>query len=294
MAKLVILPCLDSQARGAHCYQVLRRDMTSARAVQLGRSAVEAAESGIYLATDGREVNWKAAVDQACARKLTIPPSAALPAPTRPRYPATQIQVANETTLAAASGLVSAGHRVLALSFANGTQPGGGFLSGALSQEEVLCRSSALYLTLRGDPMYEAHGQRWLDSSDWAILSPDVPVFRTDDGTPLDTPFLVSFLSCAAPYVPAIRQPKAGDLLQARIKRVFEIAQAFEYSTLGLGAWGCGAFHNDVDRTARDFRSALEDQFAGAFQTIIFAIADWSPERRFLTPFTRVFPASSE
>jgi uncharacterized protein (TIGR02452 family) len=38
---------------------------------------------------------------------------------------------------------------------ANGVQPGGGFLGGARAQEEVLCRSSALWHTLIGDPMYE-------------------------------------------------------------------------------------------------------------------------------------------
>jgi uncharacterized protein (TIGR02452 family) len=53
--------------------------------------------------------------------------------------------------------LVESGHRALALNFVNGIHPGGGFLGGARAQEEVLCRSSALYQTLVNDPMYEAH-----------------------------------------------------------------------------------------------------------------------------------------
>ncbi|WP_200334784.1 hypothetical protein [Thiocystis violacea] len=57
------------------------------------------------------------------------------------------------------------------------------------------------------------------------------------------------------------------------------------------GAWGCGAFANDPVRTARDFRQALETDFAGAFSEIVFAIADWSPQRRFLGPFREVFAA---
>lgn len=48
-------------------------------------------------------------------------------------------------------------------------------------------------------------------------------------------------------------------------------------------------FGNDPLRTARDFRSALEGEFAGAFGQIAFAITDWSAERRFLGPFRQVF-----
>ncbi|MBP1715376.1 MAG: hypothetical protein H6Q42_3579 [Deltaproteobacteria bacterium] len=55
------------------------------------------------------------------------------------------------------------------------------------------------------------------------------------------------------------------------------------------GAWGCGAFGYDPWRTAFDFRQALENEFNGAFFDIVFAIADWSPERRFLGPFREVF-----
>ena len=67
------------------------------------------------------------------------------------------------------------------------------------------------------------------------------------------------------------------------------IAQAYGYTTLVLGAWGCGAFANDPHRTARDFREALEHTFIEAFSDIVFAITDWSPERRFLGPFRAVF-----
>jgi uncharacterized protein (TIGR02452 family) len=114
-----------------------------------------------------------------------------------------------------------------------------------------------------------------------------VPVFRGDDGTPLDSPWSLSILSCAAPYAPAVGQPRAGDLLQARIRRVLAIAQAYEYSAFALGAWGCGAFGNDPVRTARDFHCALAEH-AGTFAEVVFAIADWSPERRFLGAFRDV------
>ena len=76
-----------------------------------------------------------------------------------------------------------------------------------------------------------------------------------------------------------------------RIHRVLAIAGAFGHATLVLGAWGCGAFENDPYRTATDFREALENDYSGAFSDVVFAIADWSPERKFLGPFREVFAA---
>lgn len=52
---------------------------------------------------------------------------------------------------------------------------------------------------------------------------------------------------------------------------------------------GSGAFQNDPAQTAADFRLALDGEFRGAFREVVFAIADWSPERRFLAPFRDAF-----
>jgi hypothetical protein len=70
---------------------------------------------------------------------------------------------------------------------------------------------------------------------------------------------------------------------------VLAIARAYGYSALVLGAWGCGAFRNDPQRTATDFRHALEGDLSGAFSEVVFAVTDWSPERSFLGPFRDVF-----
>jgi hypothetical protein len=113
-------------------------------------------------------------------------------------------------------------------------------------------------------------------------------------GTLLDRPWRSSFLTCAASYAPAIGQPESGDLLQSRIARVLAIARSFGHAALVLGAWGCGAFGNDPHRTASDFRQALEGKFSGAFDEVVFAIADWSPERRHLGPFRDVFGGDSQ
>lgn len=288
MTILRVLPCLDSDEMATARQRELDIPRDAARA--LGQSAVEAAQSGIYRTRLGEEVAWSNAIRTACAAKVSIPPDTPLPADPRQAVTQTTVQVTNETTLQAARRLTDRGLRPLALNFANGISPGGGFLNGARAQEEVLCRSSGLFLTLVDDPMYEAHRRRPRpDSTDWAILSPDVPVFRNDAGTELADPWLLSFITCAAPVATRVGQHESADLLQQRIHRVLDIARSYGYATLVLGAWGCGAFGNDPSRAARDFRSALINDFPDAFSEIVFAITDWSPDRRFLGPFRDIF-----
>ncbi len=289
---LKILACLDSDEMA----ESRRRELDVPRpfAIALGESAVAAATAGHYLFAGTRRVDWSREIAAARGARVSLPPEAPLPSSTSVPCKETRVQVTNETTFLAARRLVDAGHRPLALNFANGIHPGGGFLHGSRAQEEVLCRSSALYLTLEGDPMYAAHRERPRpDSTDWAILSPDVPVFRSDDGTELEQPWLLSFLTCAAPVAHHVGQPESGDLLERRIHRVLAIARAYGYSTLVLGAWGCGAFKNDPHRTAHDFRKALETHFSGAFAEVVFAISDRSPDRKTLGPFRDAFAPGS-
>lgn len=281
--QLVFLPCADSDEAAEACRRSL--DLPRHRASALGHSAVAACTAGFYTNGEGQRVELREAIDRANAGKRSIAPDDALPESTPADFPQTEVQVRNETTLQAARLLVDEGYRPAALNFANGVHPGGGFLGGARAQEEVLCRSSALYPTLADDPMYDAHRTRPLpDSTDWVIYSPDVPVFREDDGTEIPAPWHLSVLTSAAPYAPKVGQPQSGDLLRSRIHRVLDVAVAHGHDALVLGAWGCGAFRNDPDRTARDFRTAL-DQRAGRFAKVIFAVTDWSEERRYLAPF---------
>ena len=158
MSKLHVLSCLDSEQMAAARRQELNIPREVAAA--LGRSAVKASRNGFYLTKDGQEVVWRDAVRAACAAKRSIAPNAALPRSESSPFMQTRVQVTNETTLGASRRLVEYGRRPFALNFANGIQPGGGFLSGARAQEEVLCRSSAVYQTLFDDPMYEEHRKR--------------------------------------------------------------------------------------------------------------------------------------
>jgi uncharacterized protein (TIGR02452 family) len=111
------------------------------------------------------------------------------------------------------------------------------------------------------------------------IYSPRVPVFRDEDGTLLEEPYPVSFLTAAAPNLGAIltSQPGAAGsvpgVLTARARRVLAVAAAHGHRALVLGAWGCGVFRNDPALVARVFAGHL-DQMAGWFDRVVFAVLD--------------------
>jgi uncharacterized protein (TIGR02452 family) len=78
-------------------------------------------------------------------------------------------------------------------------------------------------------------------------------------------------------------------IMRQRTARVLTVAAAHDVRQLILGAWGCGAFGLDAPMMANIFHEALARPFDGVFETIVFAITDWSPERRFIGPFATRF-----
>lgn len=259
--------------------------------LELDESAQQAATDGFYLNMAGQPVDWRQQIDNAVNSKISIPPDKQLKNPCERQFQSTEITVQNITTTSAARTLLKQGKLPLALNFANGYTPGGGFLSfGCRAQEEAICRMSALYQTLVGDPMYDFHHNEGTESSSsWAILSPQVPVFRDDEHKPLDEFWLLDFITCAAPEADIVGQPKSIKLLRERIHRILEIAESYGYSSLVLGAWGCGAFGNNPATTALDFKYAIEGPFRRAFETIVFAIYDPAEEGENLNSFRSAF-----
>ena len=263
----------------------LTHDRSTAR--HLGRTAVEISTLGFYE-VDGNTVSIHGPLYKALQSKVSIPPDAELPEiSNQTTFPQTSVQVRNVSSMDAAKELIAQGHNPMILNFANPITPGGGFLNGALAQEETLCRSSGLYATLLDDPMYAYHKGRF-DSrmaSDWAILSPNVPFFRTDDGTFEASPWIASVLTCAAPQADYAEEGQVDALMRRRISRILDIMAAYGYTDIILGAWGCGAFGCDPKCISKIFVDTLRNQVEGTFRTVIFAIVDDSMNRRLLRPF---------
>jgi uncharacterized protein (TIGR02452 family) len=268
------------------------REVSRQDAAAMGAEAVEICRAGGYRAPSGARVEIGEALARARAGTTSWPPDAEVPAPPRGRL-ATRFAVAHATTLAATRRLVDEGLAPAALNFASARHPGGGFLGGARAQEESLCRASGLHTCLSGRPMY-AHHSRVRDPmySDWVLHSPEVPVFRGDDGALLERPWTAGFLTAAAPQAKALPPARRAELPAAyagRISRVLAVAAATGHDAVVLGAWGCGAFGGDAEVVAEQFRLALHGPFRGVFAAVVFAVLDTSPEQRFIGPFARKF-----
>ena len=147
--------------------------------------------------------------------------------------------------------------------------------------------------------MYAFHQNRddWL-YTDYVIYTPDVPVFRGDDGALLEQPWPCSFLTSPAPFAMHYLgdhpdgMPSLEAAFRTRIAKVLSVAAFYGHEELVLGAWGCGAFGGDAEMVAPLFREALEGQFLGVFSKVVFAILDSEPLQLTMKAFAAEFGAS--
>jgi uncharacterized protein (TIGR02452 family) len=247
--------------------------------------------------------------------------------PTLPRR--ARIRVLNEDTLNAAiilSQLADDGGgtnsflsrhdpslRPIIINFANYRNPGGGWLNGAVAQEEAICYRSSLAKSLkkRDYPL----------ALDEAIYSPFVLVLRDDMASghglflreipAADLP-IVSAITIAAICRPRVEivqtskqndgsgssQPqeqqlfvrdKDRDTTKTKMRMALRIAAINSHRMLVLGALGCGVYGNPPDDVAYCWREVLqEEEFAGNWwREIYFAVYDPKNEGNYDT-FERV------
>jgi len=214
------------------------------RAAELGRETAQILARGYYHTESGTVVNIAELTRDAAQNTRSYPPDDPLPA-IQPGSRKTSVEVVNETTLTAARRLTEAGLRTAALNFASAKNPGGGFLGGARAQEESLARSSGLVACLNGQPMYEFHrNQRDPMYSNYVIYSPDVPIFRTDDGILLEQPYLSAFITSPAVNAKVVlerdtsRKSEIRDAMRQRIAKVLAVAAFHNHNALVLGGMG--------------------------------------------------------
>lgn len=213
-------------------------------------------------------------------------------------FPTTEYELRNETSLDAIGRLVNDNTKKLCLNFASAKNPGGGFLGGAQAQEESLSRASGLYPCLTPfTEMYQYN--RGLDTclySDYMIYSPNVPVFKDDEGQYWDNPLLCSFITSPAVNAGVVldREPKNKKAIQPtlldRLEKILTVAVLHQYETLILGAWGCGVFRNDPTEIAHCFDYHLHENpvFRNRFKKIVFAVYDTSSHQTIYKAFSKM------
>lgn len=207
----------------------------------------------------------------------------------------TEFRVRNITSLAAAKQLhdeYNTTGSVAVLNFASAKNPGGGFMRGSMAQEESLALSSGLYATLQNDRMYSHHRPMTGGIyTDWVIVSPVVPVFRRDDLSLMETPWLCSFITCPAVNATAAQRTLSEEQLQnamrKRMRRMLQVTAAHHDGALVLGAWGCGVFGNDCTMVAKLFRELLcsDQEFIDRWPIVYFAVLDSTKDEKFIRPF---------
>ncbi|KAL9604480.1 MAG: hypothetical protein Q9219_000445 [cf. Caloplaca sp. 3 TL-2023] len=213
-----------------------------------------------------------------------------------PKLSKTSVRVINIDTLDAAirlsssttSTVSSSPHPpVLVLNMANAKHAGGGWLKGAMAQEEALCYRTSLSFTLK---------RRFYPVPDRAVVySPRVVVIREslarghrllDLTCPENLP-VVSVVSVAAVRDPSIerrlldgeemyRNDDDRNLMRSKIRMALRVAANRGHRKLVLGALGCGAFGNPKDEIVRLWKEALTGaEFSGGWwEDVIFAVLD--------------------
>ena len=176
--------------------------------------------------------------------------------------------------------------KIAVLNFANSIHPGGGVTRGARAQEESLCRTSTLYPVIMDQisESYYAHHRKLNDkrATDSLIYSENIIICKTDDDIPKRMPkedwVSVDIITMAAPHLAGangyglvIDDAELFDIHLNRALHMFSVAASKNVDILVLGAFGCGAFHNDPEIVSKAYKTALE-QFKGAFEKVEFAI----------------------
>lgn len=167
------------------------------------------------------------------------------------------------------------------LNFASAKNPGGGFLNGAMAQEESLAASSTLYKTLIAHEEYYRNNrlQGSMIYTDYAIYSPDVLFFRDGNFRLVQSAVKASVLTLPAVNMGQVLL-KGQDVTQAEqaMKRRMKLALAIFAEQgakhLVLGAYGCGVFRNNPELIAAWWKELLEEGMNQYFETIFYAVFD--------------------
>jgi len=171
--------------------------------------------------------------------------------------------------------------KVAVLNLASDQYRGGGWRDTLCkTQEEALCYSSTLYITLK-EELYP-----WPNlgpGSDAGIYSPAVVIFKDDlDRSCVDLPAdeweTVAVLTVAAPRFPDVlngRFANSSDLhdLREKIRLVCRMAGHNGKEALILGAMGCGAYGCPPRQVAEEMKAILfDEEFVGWFKEVVFAV----------------------
>jgi uncharacterized protein (TIGR02452 family) len=265
----------------------------------IARTTLEILEKGFYINPGGAKTDLTKAMNQATRSTKLYKPSdldtiVASVAPGQ-EYD-TIFEVENETSLDAVRRLaIDPSANIMCLNFASAKNPGGGFLTGAVAQEESIARASGLYPCLLTAKAYYDYHRKLTTCfySDHMIYSPKVPVFKTEKGDLMAAPVYPSIITSPAVNAGVVKSNEPANaaqiipVMRSRVEKVLALSLLHKHDTLVLGAWGCGVFRNDPSDIAMLFHEALTGKFARRFKKVVFAV--YNNKDVMIEPFRKLF-----
>ena len=149
------------------------------------------------------------------------------------------------------------------LNFASAKSPGGGFLKGAMAQEEALAYCSTLYMSQMGSPYYRENrlnpSKMYCDN----MLFSKVLFFRDSSFRLVKEPIQTNVLTAPAVNLKQIQSMGQNQLIavqamKRRMGYVIDLMLEQGCHTAVLGAWGCGVFGNDPYTIAETWEELLQ------------------------------------
>ncbi|MBP0960542.1 MAG: TIGR02452 family protein [Oscillospiraceae bacterium] len=172
------------------------------------------------------------------------------------------------------------GKKLAVLNFASYRHAGGGFINGAMAQEEALCHASFLYNVLSSFPDYyewnEANYNMGLYMNR-ALYSPGVYFFNDDDSKYVSA----DVITCAAPNRSVMlkngkfSEEQNESALKDRIRFIRDICDSSCVEVLIAGAFGCGVFAQRPEKVASLFVELFSDTNV---KQVVFAVP---PDRNY-------------
>jgi uncharacterized protein (TIGR02452 family) len=221
-------------------------------------------------------------------------------------YPTTQTGCVNADCVDVAQYLMEQGYNPAILNLASAKSPGGGYHEGYAAQEESLCHSSNLSLSLYqyGNPKFKHIRECGvptktpgypLDRDFGGIYTPNVTFFRHGRSkffAMRDTTFACDVITVAALSFNGRTQfsgveeitfraadggftPEGEAIMLNKIRTIFRMGVEHGKDALVLGAFGCGAYKLPAPDVVHLFRQVMdESEFAGKFRLLVFAILE--------------------
>lgn len=168
-----------------------------------------------------------------------------------------QIEVIKSDTVSALQKYANEG-KVALLNFADAYEPGGLVLYGETTQEECLCRSSNLYDAITEPYIkesyydYNCNNYPRGEGTNEVLYVKDVTFFR-DAQLNAMTPIVCDVITNAAPH----SHTTTDAVVEQRMINILTSSVMNDVDVLVLGAWGCGAFGNDIVDYLRKWKKVI-------------------------------------